>query len=177
VRDVAFERQGNSLTVYIPSSPLVGQILVRSLVFLAFAIPPGIIVLIIAIDLVHGRSSTFLAGLIIAAPFGWGAVRALRILIHAARRGKVPFVVRVSAAGLEIVAPGKVRDMNVSLRCERIVHLFVRPDGLFFHPRILLHIFCDDGAMHVITLPWPKGRPIMDLEDNLRDVIGMCVKP
>jgi hypothetical protein len=102
--------------------------------------------------------------------------RAIVRLIHAARYGRQPTVIRASAGQLEIDGPGLSYWVSYRWPADSIADLEVRPAGA--RPLLFLQITFKDDTFQKIAIPWRSRQPMIELEDNLRDVLRLpAIRP
>ncbi|HWE98053.1 MAG TPA: hypothetical protein VG269_29170 [Tepidisphaeraceae bacterium] len=90
--------------------------------------------------------------------------------------GRLPAVIRVRPDGLEIDARGSVRPVQHMWAVGQIVDVSIRVGGGLlagFRPVLVLQLMLSNGEVCRIAIPWRNGDPMIEVEDNLRDVLGL----
>ena len=177
-RGATFERQGDVLTVTIPGASIALKIILRSILFLIFVLAGGAIVLSTLASLTSGGTDGGLGGAVcpslIVMLLTLAALATLGSIIQLARDGALQSVVRVWPGGLEVNAPGATRAFVIRLPRAGISDVRIHPAGFGFTPRLRLEITGSDDQLYVAAIPWPRGYPMIVLEDNVRDVLGLA---
>ncbi|HZL34718.1 MAG TPA: hypothetical protein VFC78_05360 [Tepidisphaeraceae bacterium] len=180
-RHVSYARQGETITITVPAPPLAGQMVAGSLLLLACVAASAALLWLIALAVANDHTLDTVGFVIVpllAALSLWGVIRALGRLIYAARHGRQPTVVRASPDGIDISARGTGRPFTYSWPRARIADVEARPGGLFaLMPVLLLQVTLTDDSSHRIVIPWRSGRPMIEVEDNLRDVLHLTNAP
>ncbi|MDB5290068.1 MAG: hypothetical protein JWL69_1309 [Phycisphaerales bacterium] len=175
---VTYERVGDALVISVLPPPITLQCVVQTVIILLCGVLAlGLLVLgaYVAADRDHLEGGTVCVW-ISAAPFVAGAVWALRRLLYAYREGHVPTVIRVRPEGLEIDARGTVRPVRHTWPRAWITDLSVRPGtGLLAGvlPVLQLQVVLADRDVRWVAIPWRHGDPMIQVEDNLRDMLGL----
>lgn len=175
-KHVVYERDGETLTITIPPPPFSTPIILSSLALLACGLPMAAITALVISEWrnarFHGEFSAFNCIAAVGSLLALGMVRAVRRLIYWGREGRMSSVVRVDPHGLEIRATGSVRPVTHYFRRDCITELHIHP-GAGLNPRLFLQIVTLDDQMYLASLPWCAGQPMIEVEDNLRDVLGL----
>ncbi len=104
---------------------------------------------------------------------GVGAERSARLVINWRRHGRKPSIVRAGPEGLGVSSTGNARTLSIHFARDRIQNLFVQYKVSGKNLRLVLQVISDDDQMHSATFPWRAGQPMIEVEDNLRDVLGL----
>ena len=170
---------GNELRVSIPPTSYAGQMIVRGL-YLAACLPVAAIVFLsvafIVSDVVSNsvmdRSSVGVSA-IIACLFLLLLLILIGKLIHHIRNEQLSSSVTAGIHGLEVRTPWLPNSQPFQVPRENIVDLRVNPGGAAFSPACFLEITTRDDRILTVRLPWPKRHPMIELEDNLCDILGL----
>jgi hypothetical protein len=177
-RVIVYQRVGDALTITILPRPFATQVVFRTLAFLACAIPTAGIALVVLTTAPRDWTDPSMLSCIgpVTLFFSWGTFRTLRRLIYCMREGRHPAVLRASPAGLEVLAPGNVPPLALRLRRDQIMTLEVHPGGVGPSQRLILRVTTLEDNLHFVNLPWWAGHPMIEVEDNLRDVLGLATQ-
>jgi hypothetical protein len=174
---VVYERDGDTLTITIPPPPFSTPIILSSLALLVCGLPlAGIASFMISEwrDFGFRRESAeaFYCPAAVGSLLALGMVWAIRRLIYWIREGKWPSILRVDTQGLEIRATGSAKPVIHYFRRDRITELNIHP-GTGWNPRLFLQIVTVEDEMYLASVPWCAGQPMIEVEDKLRDVLGL----
>ena len=170
---VTYVRTADTLVITIPSAPFFGQVLHR-VTMLALAACFTVAMAFIAIA--GSRDGDPAPALIfgsIAAIFGWTVVFSIKRTIYTLKDGKQPSTLAVGSDGLRINTAGTFRHRAIHIVKERIFDLQVIPPSSMRGSDLTLQVITRDDDLHVVRLPWRDEQPMIELEDNLRDVLGL----
>jgi hypothetical protein len=175
--EVTFEREGEVLTITIPPGPVVLKIIWRSVLLFLFVFPIVGITIGVVSSLIggglHGGGDEITCIGFTAVFLVLAALATLGSILRLERNRKVPSIVRVWPAGIE-VETGETRGTTaIRLPRDRIADVRIHPANVGFSHRVQLEIASTDDTLHVAAIPWPRGYPMIALEDNIRDVLRL----
>ncbi|HET6248608.1 MAG TPA: hypothetical protein VFE47_12980 [Tepidisphaeraceae bacterium] len=173
---VVFNRQGDTLTIHIPGGPVAAKIIVRAILLIPSLAMIALLLLPISEVFNHTEEAV---GYAIFPAIGiallvWGGITCIRSIIYLYRMGRNPSLVTVGPAGIELRAAGNIRPIVLRVQRDRIAHLQIHPDGFGITNRLTLEVIASDDSLHIASIPWPRGYPMIALEDNIRDVLGLA---
>jgi hypothetical protein len=167
-----------ALVITVPAPPVIVPIVAAAAVALLCGIPALAVLAIESYSVLQNRSvgSESVCVFIGTSPFVLAAIWALRRMLFMSKGGRLPTVIRVRPEGLEIDARGSVRPVQHTWAAGQIVDISIRVGGGLlagFRPVLMLQLMLSNGEVCRVPIPWRHGDPMIEVEDNLRDVLGL----
>jgi hypothetical protein len=175
---VSYERVLGALVITVPAPPVVVPVVAAALIVISCGLPAMALLTFDGFEVFRNHSvrSEDLCVWAGMTPFVLAAIWAIRRIMFMTKGGRLPTVIRVRPEGLEIDARGSLRPVRHTWAAGQIADVSIRVSGGLlagFMPVLLLQLVLDDGQVCRVPIPWRHGDPMIEVEDNLRDVLGL----
>jgi hypothetical protein len=176
---VVWRENGTGTWEFLVKPPPLARLLIGPILFVIGTTPGFAMVLLFAIRIIrsgYANAIPIVSLAILTLLIGYGWLGGVRKLIQVARRGRIPFILCITRAGIHISGAS---ESNTAFDTRPVVELYLREAGHLLHRAAYLRItFAGNrNKPRGFHIPWPTRAPLDGWENVLRNALVVKERP